>query len=184
MPEASDSEDGDQIARPRTAVAQGVVSRDPGTEHRRGFRGRELRRHRNECLERSQHVLRISPVVCNPWNLAPLAGKKISAPARGAMAAVSTVPADAHTRARLPVRHIRADGIDQPDDFMPRNSWELEARICSLLGERIAVADTAGLHAEADLTATWLRDCALNHLKRRIGPRNLNDSHPWHDRLR
>ena len=70
MSQAADAEYGDEIARPRAAVAQGVEGRDSGAEQRGGFRRRQFVGNCRQGFEGSDHVLRVAPVIGDARNLA------------------------------------------------------------------------------------------------------------------
>jgi hypothetical protein len=62
-----------------------------------------------------------------------------------------------------PTLAVRAEGIDDTDDFMARNAWVEEPCHVTIHGEGIAVAEPARMDPEADLMASGGRNLALLH---------------------
>src|SRR5262249_28721375 len=86
-------------------------------------------------------------------------------PARVADTAVSSEIADADSLAELPAPHSGAERIDLSDDLVARDSRELEAREATRDGEDVGVANSAGLHAKADLPGAGFEDRFVDHLE-------------------
>src|SRR4051812_15784158 len=69
MTKAADTEDRNQIPRQRTAMPQRVVGSDSCAEKRRCIGVAETSRYGYQRLDRSEHVLLVSPVIADTANL-------------------------------------------------------------------------------------------------------------------
>jgi hypothetical protein len=69
---------------------------------------------------------------------------------------VPAVPSEANTLACLEQGHIRADGIHNARNLVPWNARIGDAGQEAELGDRIAMADAASLHADAHMPRSWL----------------------------
>src|SRR5579862_6210830 len=78
-----------------------------------------------------------------------LAGEIVAAPAMAAIAACATEPADADPLARFPSVDLGAERFDDADHFMAGNPRICQAGHTALDDDGVAVADAAGLHANA-----------------------------------
>jgi hypothetical protein len=78
---------------------------------------------------------------------------------------VAAVPAQAHALAGLEERHIGGNRIYHPGNLMAGNARIGNAGKSAELCNGIAVANSAGLDADAHLPRTWLRKLFLYHLK-------------------
>lgn len=68
------------------------------------------------------------------------------------------VPADTNALADSPAFHPGADGVDISDDFVAGHAGKGQAMEQSALGHCVAVANTAGLHHDADLSRAGERE--------------------------
>ena len=89
----------------------------------------------------------------------------------------ATVPTDTDALASLPFGDQFTQFIDDADDFVSWDAWILYAWPQALFCEHVTVADAAGLHLDADLSHTWLRNRALDDLKICTRLRNLRHFH-------
>src|SRR5438309_11985186 len=129
MTESTDSEHADNIARSRATVAKRVERRDPGAHERRAFDRRQIVGHQRQRGRGSCHVFGVTAIERNPGSQqGHLTGKEIAAPARITMSAMSSMPADANSLTRFPLRHVRPDGVNNSNHFMTRYSRVLNAR--------------------------------------------------------
>src|SRR5205823_1230631 len=96
---------------------------------------------------------------------------------------MTCMPADAHALARLPVADVGAKSINNPDDFMPRNSWILNPRKDSFLNNRVAVTDATGLDFNSDGSRHRFRDFPFREFQRTLPASDLNDAHLRHVNL-
>src|SRR5437879_11836519 len=128
MAQAADPEHRDEIARPYTAVAQGIEGGDAGAKKRSGILGRQFVRDRRQRFERRDHVIGIAAIIADAGNLAVRAGDEIAPAAGRAMTAMTAMPADADPLTRLPVRHVRANRIDDPGNLVSRYARVSHAR--------------------------------------------------------
>jgi hypothetical protein len=78
---------------------------------------------------------------------------------------MASVPPNSDALAGLPSWNALADSIDDSDNFMPRNSRLLNPRKKTLFCDRIAVANSTGLHLDSDCPRTWLRDFTFHNFK-------------------
>jgi hypothetical protein len=58
--------------------------------------------------------------------LPSLTGDEIAPPARDTVSAMASMPADANPGAQFPFGNFRANGIQEPNDFVPGNTRKLE----------------------------------------------------------
>ena len=91
------------------------------------------------------------------------------------------MPPNSDTLARFPSDDTLTNSIHNPDDFMPRNSWVLNAWKNPLLCNRIAVTNSTGLHPDSYRSRTWLRDFTFHNFKWSIRSRDLNCAHFRHN---
>src|SRR5262249_37050606 len=112
---------------------------------------------------------------------AGLAGEVVAAAAGVAVAAVPGVPADADALADLPARgDVLAHGVQHADHLVPRDAREGDPGPRAFLGERVAVADAAGLHLDPHRAGPRVGDRALDELQRAAGAGNLYRAHVRH----
>jgi hypothetical protein len=90
---------------------------------------------------------------------------------------VAAVPTDANALARLPLGNAGAQFVDDARDFVSRNARILNAGPLAFFGERVTVADAAGLHLDAHLSCCGLGNLALDDLEIRSRLRNLRHFH-------
>jgi hypothetical protein len=96
------------------------------------------------------------------------------------MAAISAIPPGAHTMSRLPIRDIGSNGVDDASYFVAGNPGILDAREESLLRDAVAVANTASLNLDSNLSTAGFRNLALYKFKRSIGLAHLYRTHFSH----
>jgi hypothetical protein len=75
------------------------------------------------------------------------------------------VPTETNALAYFEERDIGADGIDYGGDLMAGYAWVLNAGPIAELGERIAVANAAGLDANANVAGPGLGELFLDEFK-------------------
>ena len=165
MAEAADAEDGDEVAGARSAVAQAVEGGDAGAEQRGGVDVGEVVGHEGEGVGGSDHVVGIAAVVADAGDVLVFAEDEVAATTGRAVVAVAAVPAEADALAGLEERHVGADGVDDAGDFVAGDARVCDAGQEADLGERVAVADAAGLHADADVAGAGIGEFALNQFK-------------------
>jgi len=95
---------------------------------------------------------------------------------------MASVPSESDTLAGLEDWNIGRNSIKNAGHFMAWNAWELNAGPLAFFGQRIRVADTAGKHANADLTRAWLREFLFDELKcgTRRGHAQGTSFNGWH----
>src|SRR5262249_3851215 len=123
------------------------------------------------------HVLLVSAVIGDSWNLQIPTIPKISTPARGTGAVMAAVPADPHALTLLPRGNTSADFIDDARHFMSGNAGILNAGPGAFFREHVTAANATRLHLNAHLSRTRLRNVALDDLE--IGSR-LRDLRYFH----
>src|SRR5271155_4027417 len=138
------------VARHRPALAERIEGREPGTEQRRGFGGAKLVGDRSERVGGGHHRLGIAAVVRNAGYAQVAAVDQPATPARLAMPAMPSKPADADALPGAPADHAGAECVDHASDLVPGDAREGEAGPLRFDGETVAVAHTAGLDADAD----------------------------------
>ena len=106
-----------------------------------------------------------------------LAGEGRVPPATAAVAATAAEPADADALPDCPAMNLRSNRVDDADHLMAGNARILDAGKKALDGDEIAVADAAGLHADAHLAGARLGHLALHRLEL---PPDLRDDHRAH----
>ena len=87
---------------------------------------------------------------------------------------MAAVPAEAHTLAGLKERHIGTDGVDDPGNFMAGNARILDAGPMTQLGKRIAMADAAGLNANANVAGAGIGKLLLDEFECSAGGGDLH----------
>jgi hypothetical protein len=87
------------------------------------------------------------------------------------------MPSHAYPLTGLPQRDIGADRIDAAGDLMAWHARILKSGPHAFLNQRVAVADAARFHLDANLAATRLGHGALNDFEITSG---LADLHGFH----
>jgi hypothetical protein len=94
---------------------------------------------------------------------------EVASAARWAVVAMASVPAQADTLARLEERHVGSDGVNDAGNLMARRAGELDAGPLAFFRKRVAVANAAGHHADADMTGAGLGKFFCYELERTAG---------------
>src|SRR5262249_38317385 len=147
------------------AMTEGVERGDPGTHQGRSFSGLERLRHVSQCFHGRDHEFLIAAVVADPANQRVRAIRKISPPAFATRAVLAAMPADAYPFLLLPAPHAGADFIDHARDLVSGDARIRNTREQPVLGDHIAVTDSAGLNPDPHLSRTGLRDFPLDDLE-------------------
>src|SRR5581483_6015700 len=92
-------------------------------------------------------------------------------------AIVSTMPADTHALPLAPSGNALAYFVYEADHFVSWNARILNAGPGAFFGDDVTMADTAGLHLDAHLSRTGVRDGALDDLEIGSGSPNLRCLH-------
>src|SRR5439155_9957977 len=150
---------------------------DAGAHERTGVNGTDLVRNQCQALEGHHHEILITAVHRDASDL--LVGTRDETPptARLAVTAISSQPSDADALPGLPPRHLGSNGIDHAGDLMARHAWIGNARPVAFFCQRIAMTEPAGLHFDADLPRSRLRDLSLDQLQRPAGLAHLHCTH-------
>ncbi len=125
-------------------------------------------------------MLRVAAIEAEASDFLLRAVCEIAAAAIEASVVLSAMPADADALALLPGRDAGAELGDDARDFVAGGTGIDHAGPQSVLDEVVAEADTAGLHADADLAGAGLGDFALLEFEVRAGFRDDGDFHFWH----
>ena len=159
--EAADPEHGHPVTAPRAAAPQRVERRDAGTQQRGGFLGREAVGHRGQTGGAHEHVVRVAPVGRDAGNLHVLAVDQRSSPTLLAVAAIAAEPPNADALPDLPALDPVPERGDLAGDLVAGDERVADPRIAALLGEHVAVAHAAGVHAHERLAGARRRHLAL-----------------------
>src|SRR5205823_17173 len=129
----------------------------------------------------TDQVVRVAAVRRHARDRLVLAIDQIAAPAGFAVAAVAAEPADADAFTDVPSLHSVAERVDDSRHLVAGHDRIADTGEVPFLGIGVAVANTARLHPDADLTRRRLRNVALTQLERTAGLGYLDDPH--HARL-
>jgi hypothetical protein len=105
---------------------------------------------------------------------------EITAPAEKAGVVLPAVPADSYALALLPRGDAWADLSDYSGYFVAGTARIRQAGPEAIFDELVAEANAAGLHADADLAWSGLRDFAFLEFEVRAGFGDDGDFHFWH----
>ena len=177
MPRMSDG-----VAGAGTGVAQSVEGGDAGAEQRGGVGVVEFVGHEGECVGGGDDVVGIAAVVVDAADGLVFAEDEIAAAARRTVVAVASVPAEADALAGLEEGDVGADGVDDPGDFVAGGAGELDAGPVAFFGERVAVADAAGMNADTHVAGAGLGKFLFDELERTAGGGDLHGTafYGWH----
>jgi len=126
VPQATDSDDGHDVARLRTALFQRVEGGNARAEDRCGLFRVELVRNRHQPGSAGQHHLGVSAVACGADEGLVLAELEAALTAWDAFVAVATESSYADALSHLPDRgRIGAQRGNASHDFMAGDSWGL-----------------------------------------------------------
>ena len=81
------------------------------------------------------------------------------------------------------MRDPGANGVHDANHFMAGHARILQAGPVTILDQRIAVADAAGLDLDSHPPRAGRGDFTFNHFQRPVRARNLYGTHFWHDQL-
>src|SRR5215471_3801347 len=165
MTKAANSLNSNKVAWQGTRMTQRVEGGDSGTHERRGFSGIERFRHAGQGLHWRNHEFLVAAVITHSANQRVHAVDEIPSPALETRAILSAMPADPNTFARLPTGYTGADFVDHASYLVSGNARVGYAGKDSLLGNEIAVTDSACLNANPNLSRAWLRNLTLYDLK-------------------
>jgi hypothetical protein len=95
---------------------------------------------------------------------------------------VASVPAETDALAGLEEGYIGADGVDDASDFVAGGARELKAGPVAFLGERVRVADAAGVYADANVAGAGIGEFFFDELERTAGGGDLHGTafYWWH----
>ncbi len=176
MAETTDAEDGDGVAGARTAVAECVVGCNTSAEKRPGVNVREVAWNEGEGVGRGDDVVGVPAVEADAGDELIFAEREVAATAGCAEVAVAAMPAEADALANFKERDVGADGIDDAGHLMAGNTRVSEAGPIAELGERIAVANAAGLNANANVAGAGIGKLLLDKFECSAGSGNLHGS--------
>src|SRR4029077_5909741 len=177
VPQTADALHRNKTTRRRAAVSQGVKGRDSGTKQRRCFGVAQRVGYFRQCVDGSDHVLLIAPVVADTRNFGVAAVKVASTPAFETRVVLPAMPADANALSPLPSGDLGAQLIDDACHLVPRHPRILDSRPEAFFHENVTVANTTGLHSNAHLSRTRFGNLALNYFETCSRLRNLCHLH-------
>ncbi len=154
--EAADAEDGNGVAGARSAIAQGVEGGDTGAKQRCRIGIVQVVGDDGDGVGGGDDVVGIAAVVVDAADGLVFAEDEVAATAGRAVVAVAAVPAESDALADFEDGDVGADGVEDTGDFVAGDAGELDAGPHAFFGERVAVADAAGLHADADLAGAGI----------------------------
>ena len=93
---------------------------------------------------------------------------------------MSAVPSNADPLAFFPNANARAKFIDNTCDLVSGDARVLDTGPTALFRKRVAMADSASLHANSDVTGGWVRNFSFDKLEIRSGRANLDNFHFGH----
>src|ERR1700704_5098609 len=127
--EAADSEYGDQISWPRSAVSQCIECCDARAKQRPCVYGGKFAGNQRKRGRGGDHVVRVTSIAGQTGDLSRLAARhEITSAAGFAIAAMSAVPADSDSLPHFPPGNARAHGIDDSRDLMSGDARVLDPR--------------------------------------------------------
>src|SRR5215510_3836545 len=151
MTKAANTEHSDKVTRLRWCVSQGVERRESRAKQGRRIWRRQIVRDTHEPGGLRDHHLGISTIRMNPRVFLVATVHEIAISTEFAITARASQEADTNALTKRPALDARANGIDPPDHFVPR-----DARPADWKGgfhrAGIRVADTARLDAHTHLT--------------------------------
>ena len=162
MAETANAQDDDGVASVRAAVAQGVEGGDAGAQQRCGIDVAKVVGDEGDGVGGGDYVVGIATIVVDTGDLLVFAKHEVAAAAGLAVVAMAAMPAEANALAGLEDGNVGSDGIEYAGDFVAGNARKLDAGPHAQLGERIAVADPAGLNTNAYVSWTRLGELSLN----------------------
>jgi hypothetical protein len=165
MPEAANTLHGNQISATQASIAKSVVRCNTSAQERGGFYGSELIRNGSDAARFRNHHFRISAVRGYSRYDGVLTLHHVSASARFAHSVLTAEEADANPLTGFPSGHSAAQCLNAANDFMPRNARQLQTRVDARDRGRIGVTDSAGFHADANLTGSRFRNRPLHYAK-------------------
>ena len=119
-------------------------------------------------------VVGIAAVKAYAGNLLVLAEDEVAAAAGRAVVAVAAMPAQAHALAGLEERHIWRHRIHNAGHLVARYARIGNARKNAELGDGIAMANAAGLYADAHMSGPRFGKFLLHHFKGSAGGGDLH----------
>src|SRR5262245_46588438 len=167
----------DDVSPARTRIAQSVENGDACTHERSGFFRRQIAGNRRQCSRGRNHVFLITAVKVDAGNFAFETHGKVAFSTLLAHEAVPTMPTDTNPLTSCPGRHVIAQRIDAPANFMTWNTRILKPRPETVFDEHVAVTDAAGLNFNANLPCAWFRDISLNQFPISAGFTDLRCLH-------
>ncbi len=163
MPKATNALHSDQISAAQTSVAKSVVGRNTRAEERGGLDGSEFVRNGSDAVRFSNHHFRIATIYSYSRCDGVLTLHHVSASARFAHPIFTAEKADTDALTDFPFGHSAAQCFNAANNFMPRNPWQLQSRVYARNRGRIGVTDSAGFHANPNLTRSRFRNWPFHY---------------------
>jgi hypothetical protein len=165
MPKAANALHSDQISAAQASVAKSVVGRNTRAEERGGLNGSELVRNGSNAVRFSNHHFRISTIDGDTRCDGVLTLHHVSASAWFAHPIFTAEKADTDALTDFPFGYSAAQSLNAANYFMPGNPWQLQPRVYARDGGRIGVTDSAGFHANSNLTGSRFRNWPFHYSK-------------------
>jgi hypothetical protein len=165
------------MTRHSSSVPQRVVGGDTSAQQRRGFVVCQAIRNGGNSFGWRNHVLGIAAIKTECRDFLIATNDEIAAPAWITYEAVPSMPAHADTLAGLPLRHVWADGVHAPCNFVPWYAGVLQPGPKSFFHQHVTMTNAAGFDLDANLSASGLRDGTLNQFEVTAGSGYLDNSH-------
>ena len=162
MTQATNPEDGDQIAGPGAGAAQRIEHGQSRACERRGVNRRQFVGNTGQCARRRHDVFGVSAGKRCAGDHADLAVHELAAPTAAALPAMAARPADRHAFTLAPTLHTLAKRVDAPGDLVTRGDRELQTRQLVVDENRIGVADAAGLHGDPHSAGCRIGQCSID----------------------
>jgi hypothetical protein len=163
MPKAANALHSDQISAAQASVAKSVVGRNTRAEERGGLYGSELVRNGSDAVRFSNHHFRISTIYSYSRCDGVLTLHHVSASARFADTVFTAEKADTDALTDFPFGRPTAQGLNATNYFMPGNPWQFQSRVYARDRGRIGVTDSAGFHANSNLTGSRFRNWPFHY---------------------
>jgi hypothetical protein len=117
-------------------------------------------------FHRRDHVFLISAVERDAADLSVRAIHEIPATAGKTSPVLPAMPTDSNALALPPLLDARAEFIDYAGHLVAWDAWVRDSRQKALLGDHIAVTDSASLHANPHLSRTCFGNFGLHDFNR------------------
>src|SRR5258708_23206847 len=165
-----------QIAGPSARISERVKNRNPRAHEWSRFFGRQAFRNGSQPFRWHNHEFLIASIKMPACNLGILAKHKVAAPAGIALETMASVPAHTHALSLFPKGLTRADGINQPSNFVAGNA-RIRNGPNAFLDDDVRMTNPAGFHLDAHLSRSRFGNFPIHNLP---GTARLADLYRFH----